>query len=311
MRIEASAPSNIALIKYMGKSSVASNLPANASFSYALDHMRTFVRIEEAAGTDDDWAPLEGFEAMKLSETGRTKFLGHFAMLKERWGIGGQYLVKSANNFPSDCGLASSASSFAALTLGAWELAKHRGLAKDETVTSLSALSRLGSGSSCRSLFTPWALWKSEGAEPVELKLRLHHAVIVLESGKKEVSSSEAHRRIASSLLYEGRPARAEDRLQELLPALRDGYWESAYELCWNEFADMHALFETSRPVFGYLGGETWSALMRLRADWQRDGDGPLVTLDAGPNIHLLYRLDQRDLAERQLQGLNTIKSWK
>ena len=35
--------------------------------------------------------------------------------------------------------------------------------------------------------------------------------------------------------------------------------------------------------------------------------DGPLVTMDAGPNIHLLYRLDQQNLAQefkqRELVG--------
>ena len=41
---------------------------------------------------------------------------------------------------------------------------------------------------------------------------------------------------------------------------------------------------------------------------WEGTGDGPLVTLDAGPNVHLLYRLDQLELARqiaRQLPGLN------
>ncbi len=32
-------------------------------------------------------------------------------------------------------------------------------------------------------------------------------------------------------------------------------------------------------------------ALQALQALWQREGDGPIVTMDAGPNIHLLIDL--------------------
>lgn len=311
MRIEASAPSNIALIKYMGKGVSGSNLPANVSMSYTLENMRTFVTIE--SGTEDTWLPLEGYAPLSLSDAGRKKFLDHFSRLKARWSITGQYTVRSANNFPSDCGLASSASSFAALTLATWQLAVKTGAADEDTenAESLSRLSRLGSGSSCRSFFSPWSMWRGEGAQDLSLTLKLDHAVIIIEKTKKEVSSTEAHRRIESSLLYAGRSERATTRMEELLSALRQNHWESAYELCWNEFIDMHALFETSRPAFGYMGAATWDVLTKLRADWTALGDGPLITLDAGPNIHLLYRPEQRELAERQLTGLNVIKSWK
>lgn len=45
MWIEASAPSNIALIKYMGKTDAVSNKPTNVSISYTLDELKTFVRM--------------------------------------------------------------------------------------------------------------------------------------------------------------------------------------------------------------------------------------------------------------------------
>lgn len=312
MKIEASAPSNIALIKYMGKSSATSNLPANPSLSYTLESLRTFVTLEPAAGKSDDWEMLPGFQPMELSDLGRSKFLEHFARLKVEFGIHGNYLIRSANNFPSDCGLASSASSYAALTKAAWELAVKTNAvsAREENPHNLSALSRAGSGSSCRSFFSPWAIWRGPGADQVDLGLRLNHAVVVIEDQKKTVSSSQAHQRIQSSLLFTQRPERATQRLEELLPALAHGHWESAFELCWNEFFDMHAMFETSRPSFGYIGHETLAILHSLRKEWEEREDGPLITLDAGPNVHLLYRQDQVELAERQLHGLKAIKSW-
>ena len=32
---------------------------------------------------------------------------------------------------------------------------------------------------------------------------------------------------------------------------------------------------------------------------WKSNGDGPLVTMDAGANVHLLYRLDQYKQREK------------
>lgn len=59
----------------------------------------------------------------------------------------------------------------------------------------------------------------------------------------------------------------------------------------------MHALFESSRPVFGYMSAGSMEVLNMARQLWHAQGDGPLVTMDAGPNVHLLYRKDQKALA--------------
>ncbi len=309
MKIEASAPSNIALIKYMGKSSAQNNMPTNASLSFTLEHLRSFVTLE-LAHDRDQWAPLEGLPEIKLSDSGQAKFLNHFARLKEQWKIPAHYTVRSANNFPADCGLASSASSFAALTLAVYELAKRMSLTPELGQVELSRLSRLGSGSSCRSLFSPWALWRDDGAEKSAIGWHLDHAVILVSEGKKQVSSSQAHIRVSNSLLYNGRSERAEARLSELTSALQARSWRQCFELCWSEFQDMHALFETSRPAFGYMTSESQRVLAHLRQIWQETDDGPLVTMDAGANIHLLIRPEQSARANQWLQGLNCIKSW-
>jgi diphosphomevalonate decarboxylase len=43
---------------------------------------------------------------------------------------------------------------------------------------------------------------------------------------------------------------------------------------------------------------ENSAVLLRiLEKFWEQKGDGPLVTMDAGPNVHLLYRPDQSEMA--------------
>jgi diphosphomevalonate decarboxylase len=211
------------------------------------------------------------------------------------------FSVRSANEFPGDCGLASSASSFAALTLAFHNFARSEwGLNK--SISELAQLSRQGSGSSCRSFFSPWGLWKNNEVGALDLPINdLLHFVVIVDQEKKSVSSSEAHKRVVSSDLFVGRPERANKRLDQLIGALKDQKWQSAYEITWVEFMDMHALFETSLPPFRYRNSGSFAALDLFEKQWNEIKDGPLVTMDAGPNVHALYRLDQMDLAIHQL----------
>lgn len=306
----ASAPSNIALIKYMGKTEAAVNTPTNVSLSYTLDHLRTTVRITPQSsfrgtvGGKDIWAPLEKSDqvSFSLSEQGQQRFLRHFEMLKQKWGVTQGFLVESANNFPSDCGLASSASSFAALTLAAAQaFQKINPQPWGENLRTLSSLSRQGSGSSCRSLYSPWALWQNEFAEPLVFPYeKLLHQAIIVESSKKEVSSSEAHKLVSQSSLFPGRVARAEKRFEQLKHSLQSQDWRQSFEIVWAEFWDMHALFATSRPPFMYMTAGSVKVLEETLRFWTKNGDGPLVTMDAGANVHLLWRPDQKEMAAAQ-----------
>lgn len=324
----ATAASNIALIKYMGKiehsaaggagsvtgsgsvqsavavGSAVKNRPTNTSLSFTLPHLLSYVQLEhDASLVRDQWEPLTSFEGksfgkLELSEKGALRFLSHLQLLKSHYGFAGFFRVRSANGFPSDCGLASSASSFAALTKCAIQaLASLTG--KPEISTEEAAnFSRLGSGSSCRSFFAPWSVWTPERVSDVpELKAfgDLLHQVVVVDERVKAVSSSEAHKRVTTSALFAGRPERADVRVKEFVDALKKDDWRGAFEIAWAEFWDMHALFETSKPSFGYMTGGSLEVLNFVRDQlWTADGTGPLVTMDAGPNVHLLYRNNEQ-----------------
>ncbi len=308
--IEASAPSNIALIKYMGKIDSSSNVPTNSSLSYTLENFRTTVTIEKAASQTDDWQPLVGseFHKIELSNKGKEKFLSHFVLMKKVLGLDGFYKISSANNFPSDAGLASSASSFAALTRAAYALKKSLDQSFEISDEKLSTLSRQGSGSSCRSFFSPWAIWDEESVREIKLPIqKLNHHVFIFESGVKKVSSSEAHSRVVQSPLFikdsngRSRIERAEKRMSELLGAFQEHHWTRSYEICWDEFWDMHELFHTSTPAFTYLTEEVKQTLKKMRSRWEKEGCGPIITLDAGANIHTLFRHEDKDLLQSWL----------
>lgn len=298
----AQAPANIALIKYMGKKDNQSNLPENPSLSYTLSNLLSSVTIECHPGTQDYWEPLPqpGNLTFNLSLQGQQRFLSHLSHLKIYFNYSGSFIVRSTNNFPQGTGLASSASSFAALTkcavLALSELC-HKPLLSNE---EQACLSRFGSGSSCRSFFAPWALWENEQVQAITLPYQaLIHQVIIISHAEKEVSSSEAHLRVKTTPHYNSRPQRATNNLKRLINALEIKDWQQAYEICWQEFQDMHSLFSQCSPSFSYMNTQSTTVLNHLQALWRQEKDGPLITMDAGPNIHLLYRSDQAELAQQ------------
>lgn len=303
----AQAPSNIALIKYMGKQDVPGNLPINASLSYTLDHLLSSVELQPIAGKKDYWEPLvnPGTNPLFLSTAAQDRYLVHLERVKLFFNYTGAFVVRSSNNFPHSAGLASSASSFAALTkcamLALTELT-------DQPIPSIETqaqLSRQGSGSSCRSFFAPWVIWEGARVSSIDLPYApLIHQAVIITHEEKEISSKEAHQRVRTSPEYPERKARATQRLQELIMALQMRNWDIAYEICWKEFEDMHHLFHTAAPSFTYIGAESKKLLTQLRQLWDKTGDGPIVTMDAGPNIHLLYREDQRELSQKITQDI-------
>lgn len=298
----AQAPSNIALIKYMGKKDVDKNIPINRSLSYTLNKLLSSVVLEKHSGKHDFWEPLviPGMGSITLSKEAQKRFLDHLSRLKATVGYTGAFIVRSNNNFPHSSGLASSASSFAALTKCALLALSELTGTELPSIQTQAQMSRLGSGSSCRSFFSPWTLWDFDEVKAIDVPYKnLIHQVIIISHDEKKVPSSEAHLRITTSPLYPTRSEQAEHHLKSLRQNLEDSDWERAQQICWREFQDLHQLFSTCKTPFTYFTEQGNAALSTLQNLWERKGDGPLITMDAGPNIHLLYREDQEDLAKQ------------
>ena len=288
--------SNIAFIKYMGKSDSHKNRPVNGSLSWTLDHLSTKVVLEKERGFQDQWEPLEDSYSFKMTGKGIKKYLGHFQNIKKYFGVKDCFRIKSGNNFPADCGVASSASSFAALTeAGCLALTEITG--REISLFEKVQLSAWGSGSSSRSFLEGWVYWDGREIKNLETSfVSLLHMVVIVSDKPKEVSSSQAHQNVLSSLLFKGRNKRAENRLIVFKENLENQNWPRLYNIAWQEFWDMHSLFETSDPCFGYLLPESLEIMGKARELWLTKEDGPLITMDAGPNIHLLFRRDQESI---------------
>ena len=336
VRIIAQAPSNIALVKYMGKKDSSQNLPDNPSLSMTLSSLRSIVELSLTHGSSEvrwvnELPRLSGGcpgESPQLSESGIKKVIQHVERVRRYvpelfagWGIplhlermsSSCLLLRTANTFPQASGIASSASSFAALTL-ATAAAFTSSRQKFERVwkeelrfkRALAQISREGSGSSCRSFEGPWVEWSEDHAQKVDCSSLndLSHFVVLIKTDPKKVSSSEAHLRIKTSPLWEGRVRRTQDRVIQLRAALQVGSLESVAQIAWDEAWEMHSLFHTSQKPFTYWEPGSILGLKYFSETQDAWPSSPIVTLDAGPNLHVLVLKRDQGYWRKKLQEI-------
>ncbi|MBI5669913.1 MAG: diphosphomevalonate decarboxylase [Chloroflexi bacterium] len=296
----ARAHPNIAFIKYWGNADDHLRLPANPSLSMNLDGLYTETTVTWRDDLDTDQLTLNG-----QSDTGAAcrRVSAHLDALRERLGIRGFATVQSANNFPMGTGIASSAASFAALTLAATSAA---GLTLSER--ELSTLARLGSGSAARSIpggYVEWHVGQTHEESFAESIAQPEYwalvDVIAVVSGQhKKVGSQEGHRTAATSDLQAARVTGAAGRLATCKAAILERNFATFAEVVEHDSNLMHAVMMTSRPPLFYWLPATLAIMEQVR-QWRQDGLSVCYTLDAGPNVHCIC---VKQDAEQVRQGL-------
>jgi diphosphomevalonate decarboxylase len=280
MQATAVAQPNIALIKYWGKRDVSRNLPAVGSISITLRDLftRMQVRFEEELASDaltvngsPDDKMLPRLSACLDSVAGRER-------LRAR--------IESTCNFPIAEGLASSASSFAALTVAA---AAATG-SKADTL-GLARLAGRASGSAARSLFGGFVELSNDD-DDIELHelcspdaWPLRVVVAITETGPKAVGSTEAmetSRR--TSPFYSSWVSEQEHDLAVAREAIAGRDFEKLAAIAEHNCLKMHSVMWASRPPMVYWNAATMRCLQTVR-QLQGQGVGVFFTIDAGPQV--------------------------
>ena len=303
------SPSNIALVKYWGKT--GRQLPVNPSLSMTLSKAFTETRL--TALPREDKGPIEldfWFEGKQNIAFGNrmNKFLQSVIDIFP-WLTQVSLKLETSNTFPHSAGIASSASAFSALALCLCSLdSELNGIILEETEfrQKASFVARLGSGSACRSLFPGYTLWGKTKAftgssdmfalpvteiHPVFTSLK--DTILVVTKKEKAVSSSEGHNRMAGHPFAESRIKQAVNNTTDLLEALKSGDKKTFIRIVENEALTLHALMMTSDDGFILMHPETVRIISRIQEIRKETGLDICFTLDAGPNVQLLFFEEQ------------------
>ena len=287
--VTALAGANIAFIKYWGNRPGADNLPLNPSISMTLFACVTTTAVallDESASGDE--IRLDGAPPGEKS-AGR---IGVF-LDRVRWIAGRKERVRvtSQNNFPTGCGIASSASGFAALAVAA-----SAAYGIEAGAAELSRIARLGSGSAARSVpggfveLHPGSAHEESFAESIAPETHwpeLCDLVALVSREKKQVSSAEGHRIAHTSEAFAGRLAAIPDRARRVREGILRRDLALLGEAAEEDALSMHAVMLTSKPPLIYWTAGTLEVIRAVHGLRKR-GVEAYFTIDAGPNVHVL-----------------------
>ncbi|MEM7049691.1 MAG: diphosphomevalonate decarboxylase [Acidobacteriota bacterium] len=316
-RATASAPSNIALIKYWGARDLERVLPSNRSLSMTLERCRSTTTVcfdEDHPGADEVWLVDDHGQSRPASAAFAERAVQHLERLRRWADRRGRLRVATRNSFPSAAGIASSASGFAALTL-----ATVRALGREAETHQLSLLARAsGSGSASRSLEGGFVEWPGPAApedDPWAEQILpsdhwpLHDLVAIVETGPKAVSSLDGHRACHSSPHFARRLTELPRRLEEVRRGLRERDIERLGPVIEEEAIELHLIAMSSRPAIFYWTPATLEVLAAVR-NLRHDAGLPVyATMDAGANVHVLCPPGHDEEADARLEALPGVRN--
>lgn len=299
------SPSNIALIKYWGKKS--RQIPTNASLSFTLK--------ESVSETTIEYSPIEGKESMieffldgKPHEKFSEKIKAYFESITNVMPFIRQldFTINSKNTFPHSAGIASSASGMSAIALCLCDIEKKyfdTDSSEEKFFQRASYFARLGSGSACRSVYGGIVQWgeidglrntsnmfaSKIGTEVDKIFENFHDSILIVDSAQKKVSSTVGHTLMNENVFASSRFKQANDNIKQLLQILKSGKLNDFIKVVESEALTLHSMMMTSNPYFLLMKPNTISIIEKIW-EFRKETETPVCfTLDAGPNVHLLY----------------------
>lgn len=284
---------NIALVKYWGKKSKDPVLPYNPNISLRLDNLLSKTKIEKNNNNVDEFYIND--EKQSQEEVDKMiKFISKFTPT-EREAI----TIRSYNTVPTAAGLSSSSSGTMALVLACNEYFKLNKATKE-----LVEIAKEGSGSSCRS-FYKLAAWLEDGSvEELECSLDFGMMVLVVNEDRKRISSRVAMERcVQTSTTFDAWVEKAKSDFVLMKEALKEADFEKIGGITESNALAMHGTTSTSTPSFSFLTEESYMA-MDIVKELRSKGYRCYFTMDAGPNVKVLYLREDQDKLYEEISKL-------
>ncbi len=308
------SPSNIALVKYWGKK--GNQIPRSPSLSITLKNSCTDFSVSLSPRKSKQSILnmqfiFEGKKNEKFESRIRT-FLEKIAPSYFPFLFEYDVSLKSNNSFPHSAGIASSASSMSGLVLSlctARNMVSGKNNNDKNFFKDASCIARLASGSACRSVFGGLVEWgetselkdsSNEHAIKIETPVNsfingIHDLILVTETSPKKLSSSSGHSLMNDHPFAEARYRQANENLKNILIAIQENNFQQFSEIVEEEALTLHSLIMSSRPGTILLNEKTLKLIEMIRHVKLEQKLPITFTIDAGPNVHVLYPSSVRE----------------
>lgn len=311
-KITVQASSDVALVKYWGKKDKILRLPANGSVSMILDSLYSTTTVEFSPNLSQDEVVIGG----EVEEHETFRVIEHLnrirTLAKEKQLIKTDIFAKvvSNNNFPKSTGLSSSGSGFAALTMAG---SKAIGLNLSEK--ELSILARQGSGTACRCVCGGFVEWLDGKTSDDSYSTSFANAdsflirdlVAIVSEDKKNMCSTEGHDLAETSLFFQARQEKIQNKLNEVKQAILTKDFTALGELVEAEALEFHSILLTSKPNILLFYPGTIEVMQTVR-QLRKNGLPVYFTINTGFNVHVLTLPSYEKEVSEVLQRIKSVK---
>jgi len=281
----ASAPANIALLKYWGKDKFG--MPLNPSISMTLGDLRSTTTVRPHNSTDHLFH-LNGKEH-PINEKMKCFLQKIFTFFKCQ----NKFFIDSSNNFPTSSGIASSASGYAALGASFVNFFSKTSKVEDDVLNLIRTFCINGSKSSLRSVVSDSS--KFVGLYNDKIKVldiapffeEFIDLVVVVDKTQKIVSSSDAHKAVNKSIFNNIRVQYTIKNTEVLCNGLKTGDFEIVQQITEQDTLLMHASLPETCSGYTYFSKASETVITELIK--HRGLHEIIWTSDAGANVHLLF----------------------
>lgn len=294
--VVATANANVALAKYWGKRDDVLNLPYTGSLSVTLSGLTATASASFLGGLSEDRVFLSGQEAAGVEAR---RFRAFLDLIRRIAGIDAKAEVAISSNFPVAAGLASSASTFAALAVAATHAA---GLSLSGE--KLSVLARCGSGSAARSIYGGYVEWlageASDGSDSFAVQVAppdywpIGVVIAVTDEGRKRIGSREGMAHVVKQSPFFTAWLESHDAdLEAIRAGIQGRDLRRVGAAAEHNCLKMHAVSLAAQPAILYWTPATVAVIQRV-VELRHEGLEAYFTIDAGPQVKVLCLPQQR-----------------
>ncbi|WP_188978102.1 phosphomevalonate decarboxylase MvaD [Halocalculus aciditolerans] len=302
------------LVKYHGMRNSERRYPYHDSISLCTAPSHTKTTVEFDGSLDGDVFVIDGD---RVEGRGAERIQSVVDEVRERATAdyaADPVRLESENDFPSNVGLGSSASGFAAAALALAEAAD-----LDYTLPDVSTIARLGSASAARAVTGAYSDLYTGGndadcrserldvADDLEEDVRI---VIGLVPAYKE--TEQAHKEAEESHMFEARMAHVHDQLVEMKDALRAGDFDRVFETAEKDSLSLAATTMTGPAAWVYWQPETLEIFNTVRDLRNHEGIPVYFSTDTGATVYVNTKAEHADEVEAAVAetGVDTMV-WK
>jgi len=275
------------IVKYHGMRDERLRLPYHDSISVCTAPSHTKTTVEFDIDYDEDTFIVDGEELEGHEHERLERVVEEVRDRSDAAHVVYPVRIESENSFPSNVGLGSSSSGFAAAAMALAEAAE-----LDSTRPEISTIARRGSSSAARAVTGGFShLYaglndedcRSERIEsPLEDDVK---TIIGLVPSYKE--TEEAHREAADSHMFESRLAHMHEQIGEARDALREGDFERTFELAEHDSLSLAATTMTGPSGWVYWQPATLKVFNAVRELRQEEDVPVYFSTDTGASVYV------------------------